>query len=31
MEQAGGDRIDKYKRKIGDEYRQLSKMIAKNV
>ena len=31
MEQAGGDRIDKYKRKIGDEYRQLSKMIAKNM
>ncbi len=31
MEQAGGDRIHKYKRKIGDEYRHLSKMIAKNI
>lgn len=29
MEQAGGDRIEKYKRKIGDEYRLLSKMIQK--
>jgi hypothetical protein len=29
MEQAGGDRIDKYKRKIGDEYRLLSKTLQK--
>lgn len=31
MEQAGGDRIAKYKRKIGEEYRKLSKTIAKTL
>ena len=29
IQQAGGDRIQKYKRKIGDEYRVLQKDIAK--
>lgn len=31
MAQAGGDSIEKYKRKIGDEYRILNKLIQKSM